>query len=97
MSQLSEIWGASDKPERPNGRVVQETLNDKAWTRFYVDELINKGLNDTFDGWVGKNIMDALDCTKYELVDMMSVQYDAFTLSRAKELAIRLQEYREPK
>lgn len=92
---LSEIWGASDNKPVPKAR--QETLNDKAWTRFYVDELVNKGLNDTFDGWVGKNIMEALDCSSFELVNMMSLDYDAFSLERAKELAIRLLEHREPK
>lgn len=91
---LSDIWGATDKPEP---KTKKETLNDKAWTRFYVDELINKGLNDTFDGWVGANIMKELECSAFELTNIASCEYEAFTLERAKELAVRLHEYRDSK
>lgn len=91
MMDLSEIWGASDKPDP---KAMKETLNDKAWTRHYLDEVINKGMNAVFDGWIGKRIMLVLDCSPFELADIASCNYDAFTLERAKELAVKVNKYR---
>lgn len=88
---LGEIWGATDKPKP---EPMKDDEQGKAWTRHYIDEVINKGMNATFDGWIGKRIMLVLDCSPFELADIASCNYDAFTLERAKELAVKVNKYR---
>lgn len=65
---LSDIWGATDKPEP---KTKKETLNDKAWDSLYVDELINSALNDTFDA-EGMHIMKELNAQAFELTNIAS-------------------------
>lgn len=91
---LSEIWGAGKPSYETEAKPKPDSELDKQWAKYHIGRIVNNGLNDVFDGWIGKRIMDVLDCSPFELADIASLNYEAFTRKRAQELEIRLNKYR---
>jgi hypothetical protein len=90
---MGDIWGAGDKPKYKKPESVKDDGMERAWTRNYVDEVINRGLNGKFKDFDNERVMDILNCSVFVLMNLQSVTYEAFTLDRARELAVKTNQY----
>lgn len=85
---LSDIWGAVDKPKRKRPDVVSSE-HEQSWITYHM-RILHEWVTENLNSEDGTDICRTLSCGGSELDDIVDNVTNHFTLARIKQIHINL-------